>query len=58
MKKTISIFLLLVSFVFVSGCFQSDSDDDLRTIPVTNNPRLIPNHGGQMPGMAGGASPR
>jgi hypothetical protein len=50
----------MVRFLFLSlltcvGCFQtSDDGSDLRTVPVTNNPYVVPNHGGGMPG--GGAS--
>ncbi|NGX59616.1 MAG: hypothetical protein KR126chlam3_00769 [Chlamydiae bacterium] len=29
----------------LSGCFQAHSDDDLRGVPVTNNPNLIPKTG-------------
>jgi hypothetical protein len=38
-------------FLFVCcGCFQTTGDDaDLRTVPVTNNPYVVPDHGG-MPG--------
>ncbi|NGX38462.1 MAG: hypothetical protein K1000chlam2_01636 [Chlamydiae bacterium] len=37
-------FLLCLSLVFLglTGCFQANSDDDLRGVPVTNNPNLIP----------------
>jgi hypothetical protein len=44
-------FLSLVCF---AGCFQTTGDDaDLRTVPVTNNPHIVPNHGGGLPGMSG-----
>ena len=26
----------------LSSCYQAHSDDDLRTVPVTNNPNLVP----------------
>lgn len=37
------LFLLLVCGCTLSlvGCYQAHSDDDLRTVPVTNNPTLI-----------------
>ncbi|MES2345127.1 MAG: hypothetical protein V4494_04225 [Chlamydiota bacterium] len=36
--------LCLLAFLCVaslSGCYQAHSDDNLRTVPVTNNPLLI-----------------
>lgn len=30
----------------LSSCYQVHSDDDLRGVPVTNNPNVVPNHGG------------
>lgn len=30
----------LVALV-LGGCYQAHSDDDLRTVPVTNNPHVI-----------------
>ena len=48
MKKSI---LLLPSVLFM-GCFQTFNDDaELRTVPVTNNPNIIPSHGSLIPGM-------
>jgi hypothetical protein len=51
MKK---IFFLL-GLVSLSGCFQAYNEDaELRTVPVTNNPTIIPNHGSSpIPGMGG-----
>lgn len=49
--KNLFAFLLLVA---LSGCFQAYNDeDDLRTVPVTNNPHIIPGHGSGLP-MSGG----
>lgn len=31
----------LLLLVFMTGCYQIHSDDDLRTVPATNNPQLI-----------------
>ncbi len=31
--------------VLLSGCYQAHSDDNLREVPVTNNPNLIPQGG-------------
>jgi len=45
---------LLFPLILTAGCFQSFNDhDELRTVPVTNNPNIIPNHGSMMPGMGG-----
>jgi hypothetical protein len=32
-------------------------DLDYRTVPVTNNPYVVPNHGGGVPGGGAAASP-
>ena len=53
------MFLLMTVFagMGISGCFQVNSDDELRTVPITNNPQLIPGSTGGLPGMPiGGAS--
>ena len=45
----IAFILLLIS---LSGCYQIHSDDDLRTVPVTNNPNVVQQAGGvRIPGM-------
>jgi hypothetical protein len=46
------LFILLVSLIGLAGCYQIHSDDDLRTVPVTNNPNIVPQTGGgrQLPG--------
>ena len=51
-------YVVFVSFFFaLCGCYQTSSDEDeLRTIPVTNNPLIIPQHGSGMPGMPGPAT--
>lgn len=50
MRICILFFLL---GILTAGCFQAHSDDDLRTVPVTNNPNLIPDSHkmAQIPGM-------
>lgn len=49
MKKWICLSLLALC-----GCFQTyNGDEDLRTVPVTNNPNIIPNHGSGLPGIGG-----
>jgi hypothetical protein len=41
------VFILLSVLLLLGGCYQMHSDDDdLRTIPVTNNPTLLPSQGG------------
>jgi len=48
MKKTI-----FLSLFALAGCFQTSSDDDdLRIVPVTNNPYVVPSHGNGLPGMS------
>jgi cell division septal protein FtsQ len=34
------VFSLLLTIF--SACYQAHSDDDLRTVPVTNNPHVVP----------------
>jgi hypothetical protein len=49
--KRLLFFLLPV--LLCTSCFQAYSeDDDLRTVPVTNNPNIVPNHSGGFPGMS------
>lgn len=36
------IFCLAFLLAGLTGCFQAQSDDDLRGVPVTNNPNIIP----------------
>jgi len=35
---------LAMGLATLSSCYQIHSDDDLRTIPVTNNPNVVPQH--------------
>ncbi len=39
--------ILCVSVVslLLSGCYQAQYDDDLRTVPTTNNPNIVPSAG-------------
>ena len=51
--------ILILSLLVLAGCFQSyNDDDDLRTVPVTNNPHVVPNYGSGMPGIGGGGQER
>ena len=38
------IFALGILMMGLSGCYQVRSDD-LNTVPVTNNPSIVPQHG-------------
>lgn len=47
MKKMIALIALLA----LAGCFQTYNDEnDLNTVPVTNNPHILPSHGSMMGG--------
>jgi len=48
-KQISLLFLLTIAVAGLSGCYQIHSDDDLRTIPVTNNPTIVPNQGRILP---------
>ncbi|MDP1608093.1 MAG: hypothetical protein Q8L98_02125 [Chlamydiales bacterium] len=51
--KTYILFLL--PLIALTGCFQFyDEADNLRTVPVTNNPHIVPSHGSGMPGIGSG----
>jgi hypothetical protein len=49
----IKVSMLCVLAAFILGsCYQAHSGDDLRTIPVTNNPMIVPqNNRGPMAGL-------
>lgn len=48
---------LLLFLIPLTGCFQifnnGDDDEELHTVPVTNNPHVVPNHGSGFPMMGG-----
>ncbi len=48
--KEMLLFILLFSLTALVGCYQIHSDDDLRTIPATNNPNIVPQSGSRIPG--------
>ena len=53
--KSMKIYIFFALTALLSGCFQAyDDGDDLRTVPVTNNPNVVPNYG-PIPGMGGSA---
>jgi hypothetical protein len=45
-QKIALVSLLLLFVACLAGCYQIHSDDDLRTVPVTNNPNIVPSRGG------------
>jgi hypothetical protein len=45
MTKPLFLALFILGAICLCGCYQIHSDDDLRTVPVTNNPNIIPNQG-------------
>jgi hypothetical protein len=49
--RWISLFALMMA---LSSCYKMPSDDYYSTIPLTNNPQVIPQKGGpsMMPGMS------
>jgi hypothetical protein len=50
---------LILNLLLLTGCFQAyNPDEDLRTVPVTNNPNVVPNYGNGLPGFGGGGSPQ
>ncbi|MBX7066036.1 MAG: hypothetical protein K1X28_02280 [Parachlamydiales bacterium] len=45
---------LFLTLLALAGCFQAyNPDDDLRTVPVTNNPHVVPSYGNGLPGIGG-----
>lgn len=50
MKKSLLWVAILGTLSLFTGCYQVHSDDDLRSVPVTNNPNILPasNDGGGM----------
>lgn len=51
MKNILKV-LAIIPLVLLAGCFQAYSDDpeNIRTVPTTNNPNLVPNHSTFIPG--------
>lgn len=43
-KNIFTLFVIALLGVMATGCYQSHSDDDLRTVPSTNNPHIIGNN--------------
>jgi len=42
MKHLLLQILLFLSLGVLASCMQAHADDDLRGIPVTNNPNILP----------------
>ncbi len=53
MKQLLFVFFSINLCLLFSGCYQAQSDDDLRTIPTTNNPNVVPSSGSNMLPKAG-----
>jgi len=48
---------IFICFVGLTGCFQAyNEDDNIRTVPITNNPHIVPHYGTGLP-MSGGDQP-
>ncbi len=46
MKRLILVFSMFGGMLLLTSCFQIHADrDDICTIPTTNNPQVVPNHG-------------
>ncbi len=41
-KEMIKYLLLLCVCAFLAGCYQMHSEDEMHTVPVTNNPNVLP----------------
>lgn len=42
MKRFFKIGAVFAVLLGLSSCYQVHSDDDLRSVPVTNNPNIVP----------------
>ena len=43
---------IVFGLLFLTGCnYYDDNYDNMRTIPITNNPSVVPNSGSVLPGM-------
>jgi len=45
-KVTMVRILMALALLGLTGCYQINDNDDLRGVPVTNNPNVVPQHGG------------
>lgn len=53
-KKVLMYRVFFLTLLTLAGCFQTfNPDDDLRTVPVTNNPHVVPSYGNGLPGIGG-----
>ena len=50
--RTFSLLTVFVVTSLLSGCMQSHFGDDLRAVPVTNNPNILPRSGDATPTFA------
>lgn len=42
----------LLTLVLLSSCYRMPDPDHISTIPMTNNPRVVPQKGGSLPGLS------
>ena len=49
LKKKCFFALSLISITLSSCCNKCEDNDELRTIPVTNNPQIVPERAGGLP---------
>ena len=57
-KPIFAFTCVCTSLLVLTGCFQAyNPDDELRTVPVTNNPNVVPNYGSGLPGAANQQGP-
>jgi len=49
MQKIAFFSFLVLAAIGLVGCYQIHSDDDLRTVPVTNNPNVVPSRNSVIP---------
>jgi hypothetical protein len=52
MKSFFRFGISFAALLAISGCYQVHSDDDLRSVPVTNNPHVVPGLEGMNPFIA------
>lgn len=52
MVRCLLMMMTLFAALGMTSCYQIHSDDDLRTVPVTNNPNIVPQQGSKLPGAS------
>lgn len=55
MRRWMKNLVITIFCTLMVGCFQAyNEEDELRAVPVTNNPHIVPSHGSGLPMMGGG----